>query len=349
MDETNTDLVVLGPSGHMTWLSGLDPHGDERTVMLMISKDYAGLIIPALNADAARQHTDMPFHVWNDEEGPEAALCALIDKCNLPDDTPNLVLDECMRADFALSVLAVLPKARHRFTDDTLGVLRASKDAQEFMALKASALLNDRAVVTAFDALKPGITELDVQNIIHAVYKAENTTPEFTIVAFGANSALPHHHTGPTILTDNMPVLIDTGCRLQGYPSDMTRCTWFGTADPEYLRIYGILEQAVSAAVAAAKPGVLAKTVDQAARTVITNAGYGGNFPHRTGHGVGINIHELPYITATSNTVLQEGHVFSIEPGIYLENTFGIRLEDVVILRKDHAEILSGLPINMPQ
>ena len=244
MEETDTDLVVLGPSGHMTWLAGLDPHGDERPVMLMVSKEYAGLIIPALNADAARLQTDLPFHEWNDEEGPEAALRGLIDKCNLRDDAPNLVLDECMRADFALSVLAVLPKARHRFTADTLGALRAVKDADEFAALKASALLNDRAVVAAFDALKPGTTELDVQNVIHAVYKAENATPEFTIVAFGANSALPHHHTGPTRLADNMPVLIDTGCRLQGYPSDMTRCMWFGAANAEYQHINGIMEKA---------------------------------------------------------------------------------------------------------
>ena len=139
-------------------------------------------------------------------------------------------------------------------------------------------------------------------------------------------------------------VLIDTGGRLEGYPSDMTRVGFFGTPTAEFEKVHAIVNKAVEAALAAAKPGVLAKSIDKAARDVIANAGYGDFFTHRTGHGLGIDIHEPPYLTATSETVLDEGMVFSIEPGIYLPGQFGLRLEEIVILRKDGAEILSDLP-----
>jgi Xaa-Pro aminopeptidase len=260
--------------------------------------------------------------------------------------TPDLhvAVDEAMRADFALRLLDVLPSPRRSFAAGTVGALRLQKDGAEIDALRASARLNDEAARLAFDALEEGMTELDVQAVIRAHYKAHGAAPEFTIVGFGANGAFPHHHTGTTRLADGMAVLIDTGCRLDGYPSDMTRCAWFGTPDPEFDRITAIVERAVQAALDAARPGALARDVDRAAREVIAVEGYGDRFLHRTGHGLGVDIHEPPYITATSDTVLQAGNVFSIEPGIYLEGRFGVRLEDVVVLRDDGPEILSALP-----
>jgi Xaa-Pro dipeptidase len=225
-----------------------------------------------------------------------------------------------------------------------VGALRLRKDEAEVDALRASARLNDEAARLAFDALEEGMTERDVQAVIHAHYKAHGATPEFTIVGFGANGAFPHHHTGETRLVRDMAVLIDTGCRLAGYPSDMTRCAWFGEPDPEFTQIMAIVEYAVQAALTAARPGALAQDVDAAARRVIEQAGYGDRFLHRTGHGLGIDIHEPPYITSTSGTVLEAGHVFSIEPGIYLEGRFGVRLEDIVVLREAGPEILSSMP-----
>jgi Xaa-Pro aminopeptidase len=168
--------------------------------------------------------------------------------------------------------------------------------------------------------------------------------PEFTSVCFGENGAFPHHHSGERVLKANEAVLIDIGGRSDGYPSDMTRVAFCGEPSAEFRKVHAVLERAVSAAVAAAKPGVPAKTVDKAARDVITDAGYGEFFLHRTGHGMGIDIHEPPYITATAETILEEGHVFSIEPGIYLAGKFGIRLEEIVILRGNRAEVLSDLP-----
>ena len=342
MAETGTDLVALGPTSHMRWLAGLDPHGDERPVMLLVSASYAGVLIPGLNADAARQATDLPLHEWDDAAGPEAALSDLLAACDLG-PVLRVGLDETMRADFALRLLDALPSPRRSFASETVGHLRARKDETEVSALRGSARVNDAAASAAFEGLQEGMTELDVQAIIHAHYKAHGATPLFTIVGFGANSAFPHHHTGTTRLAHGMAVLIDTGCRLDGYPSDMTRCGWFGAPDPEFIRVAEVVERAVQAALAAVRPGALARDVDQAARDVIAAAGYGPRFLHRTGHGLGIDVHEPPYITATSETALQLGNVFSIEPGIYLDGRFGVRLEDVVVVRENDLEVLSGL------
>jgi Xaa-Pro dipeptidase len=344
MEATGTDLVAIGPSSHMLWLADLSPHGDERPVLLLVSQSFAGILMPALNVDSARQHTDLPFFPWADADGPQPALEELIDAAGVPRISPSIVLDETMRADFALLLLDALPGASRRFTEDTVGYLRSRKDADEYERLKASALLNDSAMEAGFAALRPGITETEVATVIRDFYKANGATTEFCSVCFGANSAFPHHHTGNTKLAPGDAVLIDTGGRIGGYPSDMTRVGYLGSAPEGYQEVHSILERAVSAAIKAAKPGVPASVVDKAARDIITAAGYGPNFLHRTGHGLGVDIHEAPYITASSETVLDEGMVFSIEPGIYLQGRFGLRLEEIVIIRNGVAEVLSEMP-----
>lgn len=344
MAATNTDLVAIGPSSHMKWLADLSPHGDERPVMLLVSATYAGFLMPALNVDSSRQHTDLPFFPWADADGPDAALNALLNATGIDRANVSVALDETMRADFALLLLDALPGARRRFTQDTVGYLRSRKDAAEYDALKKSAVLNDAAMAAGFAALRPGITEIEVATVIRDFYKANGATPEFTSVCFGPNGAFPHHHTGETTLKPNDAILIDTGGRIHGYPSDMTRVGFIGNAPDGFDEIYAVLDRAVAAAITAAKPGVKAKDVDKAARDVIAAAGYGDYFLHRTGHGLGIDIHEAPYITASSETVLEEGMVFSIEPGIYLAGRFGLRLEEIVIMREDGAEVLSEMP-----
>ena len=147
----------------MIYLADLAPHGDERPVMLMISASFAGFLMPILNVDSSRQHTDLPFFPWADADGPSAALDELLTATGIDRTAPSIVLDETMRADFALLVLDTLPGATRRFTNDTVGYLRSRKDETEYRALKAAHLLNDRAVAAAFAALKPSMTELDVE------------------------------------------------------------------------------------------------------------------------------------------------------------------------------------------
>lgn len=344
MARTGTDLVALGPSSHMAWLTGVDPHGDERPVLLLVSAGFAGFLMPALNLDATRKSSDLPMFAWSDAEGPDAALAKLLEAIGVPREAPSVVIDETMRADFALLLLDALPGARRRFTGDTVSALRARKDEEEYGRLKASQLLNDGAMTAAVAALRPGIRERELAEIIANHYRDNGARPQFTLVCFGENGAFPHHHTGETVLRPGDAVLLDIGGRLGGYPSDMTRVAHLGEPDNDFLKVHAVVDAAVRAALAMARPGVRASEVDKAARRVISDAGYGDFFLHRTGHGLGLDVHEPPYITATGDTVLEEGMVFSIEPGIYLAGRFGIRLEEVVILRAGGPEILSELP-----
>jgi Xaa-Pro dipeptidase len=312
--------------------------------MLIATPTKAAILMPALNADSQRPHTDLPFFTWADADGPNAALAALLADLGVTQSGLRVALDETMRADFALLLLGALKSPRHTFLGDTLSYLRAQKDQTEFALLKAAARIDDAAMTAAFAYAKPGMTELEIDGFIRDFFRQHGARPEFTIVGFGENGAFPHHHSSERVLKGDDTILIDIGCRIGGYPSDMTRVGFVGVKPDGFDEVHAIVDSAVKAALAVARPSVSASEVDAAARGVITAAGYGPNFLHRTGHGLGIDVHEPPYITGSSDTILREGHVFSIEPGVYLAGRFGIRLEDIVFIGKDGPVILSDLP-----
>lgn len=343
MNDTGTGLVAIAPGSHMDWVLGFHPHPDERPCLLLVAPEKETFLMPALNADGTREFTDITFHSWADDAGPVEALHEAL--AAIGAEAPGLVaLDETMRADFALLLLDALPAdTRRDFTPATLGGLRMRKDSAEYAKLKMNAGIADRAMQAAFSAVKPGMTEKDLAAEIRAHFSSEGASPQFWIVGAGGNGAFPHHSASDRVIEEGDAVVIDIGGRKQGFPSDITRMAVIGLPPEGYGEIHTIVEKAVQAALKAARPGVPARDVDAAARKVITDAGYGDYFVHRTGHGMGIDGHEPPYITATSDTVLEEGMVFSIEPGIYLPGRFGIRLEDIVILRENGPEVLSSL------
>lgn len=343
MREQAIDLVCLGPGAHLEWLLGLHPHADERPLLYCTTQDRDGFLMPALEAESLRAHTEIAFFEWADEEGPEAALSDLLDDLNAH-ATRSMVLDETMRADFAALVQDRLMNAKRQFTESTVGALRMRKDEAAYKTLKKNAQLADRALHAAWAMMKPGLREEEVGAVIKDSFLSQGAKPLFVIIGAGANGAFPHHQTGATALKSGDAVVMDIGAGMDGYSSDITRMAVIGNPPEGYAEVHDVVERAVQAALAAAKPGVAAKVVDQAARDVITDAGYGEYFVHRTGHGLGTEVHEPPYITASSDTILDEGMVFSIEPGIYLPGRFGIRLEEIVILRKDGPEVLSDLP-----
>jgi Xaa-Pro aminopeptidase len=343
MRETGADLVAIGPGSHMDWLIGFHPHPDERPCLLLVGAEKETFLMPSLNAEGSRESTDIEFHAWADEEGPHAALAAALVAIDAG-QAKSVVVDETMRADFALLLLDALPGASHSFTDRTVGALRMRKDESEFAALKMNAGIADRAMQKAWSAIRPGVSEAELAAVVKEHFATEGATPAFWIVGAGGNGAFPHHQTGERKLAEGDAVVIDIGGRKRGFPSDITRMAVVGHPPEGYGQIHTIVEKAVQAALKTARPGVKAREVDAAARGVIADAGYGAYFVHRTGHGMGIDGHEPPYITATSETVLEEGMVFSIEPGVYLPGRFGIRLEEIVILREDGPEILSSLP-----
>lgn len=343
MRETSADLVAVGPGSHMDWLAGFHPHPDERPCLLLVGPQAECFLMPGLNAEGSRESTDIAFHTWSDEEGPARALTEALAAIHAM-EAKTVVLDETMRADFALLLLDALPGARHRFTDDTVGALRMRKDEAEIAKLKMNAGIADRAMRKVFAAIRPGLSEIELAAVVKEHFASEGATPAFWIVGGGGNGAFPHHQAGGRRLEEGDAVVIDIGGRKAGFPSDITRMAAVGRPPDGYGQIHTIVERAVQAALAAARPGALACEVDGAARRVIEDAGYGEYFVHRTGHGMGIDGHEPPYLTATSDTILEEGMVFSIEPGIYIPGRFGLRLEDIVVLREDGPEVLSSLP-----
>ncbi|MEF2071998.1 M24 family metallopeptidase [Consotaella aegiceratis] len=346
MAETRCDLVALGPGPYMHWVAGFHTHADERPCLLLIGLEKEAFLMPALNAEGARENTDIAFHMWADEDGPQAALTAALADIGVM-RAHSVAVDETMRTDFSLLVLETLPNTHHAYAAETVGRLRMKKSEAEVAELKMNAAIDDAAVKVALAAIKPGVTENEVAAAVRGHFAENGASPLFTIVGGGPNGAFPHHSASDRPLQKGDAVVVDIGARKGDFSSDITRMAVVGEAPEGYAEVHATVEKAVQAALAAAKPGVKAKAVDAAARGVITDAGYGEYFTHRTGHGMGLEGHEPPYLTATSETVLETGMVFSIEPGIYLPGRFGVRLEEIVVLREDGPEILSKLSRDM--
>lgn len=340
MAAQNIDLVALGPTAHTQWLLGYTPYPDERMCLLLIGKNNEAFVMPALNANAVREHTNIEFFEWADDHGPFDALNAALEKV-AGAGVKQVVLDETMRADFALNLLDKLDGAAHQFTKSTVGALRMRKTEDEYKLLKLNAQIADEAQEVAAKTARPGVTENDVAEAVKEHFISKGAKPVFDIVGANENGAFPHHHTSDRVLKSGDVVVVDIGGTTKGYPSDITRMVAVETLRDDYQEVHDVVEAAVQAALAACKPGVKTSDIDKAARDVITNAGYGEYFTHRTGHGLGIEIHEEPYLSASSDVILDEGMVFSIEPGIYIPGKFGVRLEEIVYLRADGPEVLS--------
>jgi Xaa-Pro dipeptidase len=225
-----------------------------------------------------------------------------------------------------------------------LAPLRAVKDAEELSSLEQAASHADRVVEEVADLLRAGMTERQVARAALERFEALGDTEPWAIVASGPNSALPHHQNSDRRIEENDVVLLDLGALTGGYGSDITRTYWLGTPPSEATRIFEVVEQARSAGVAASRGGQPSEAVDRAAREVIARAGYGEYFVHRTGHGVGLEVHEPPYLVAGNREPLGVGMVHSVEPGIYLPGRFGVRIEDLVVVEDGRARVLNRAP-----
>jgi Xaa-Pro dipeptidase len=220
------------------------------------------------------------------------------------------------------------------------------KDADELARLRTAGKVVDDTIPLAVSLCQPGKTEADVESDLRRALlaKSPTSTVAFTIVASGPSAALPHHETGRRILERGDVVILDFGIReAGGYHSDITvTCAVGQPADAEAHEVYATVKRAQAAAVAAVRPGVACEDVDRAARAVIEAAGYGPHFLHRTGHGLGLQVHEPPYMVAGNKETLEEGMVFSIEPGIYLPGRFGVRLEIIASVAADGVSLINA-------
>lgn len=344
--QAGADVLFVSPGDNLRYILGYTPHPDERPCYLALSRDGRGaFLMPSLNESQARAHSDLPILSYTDADGPAQPLARLAAEFGL-DRAGRIAVDDAMRADFLLLLQEQAPRARFFAAGpDVINPVRMCKDAGERELLRRAATLADRAVEAAVASLRPGVTERRIAAAVADAFAANGAEETlFALIAAGANGAFPHHHTSDRPIAPGEPVVIDIGCRLQGYASDITRMAVIGEPPAEYAAVHGAVEAAVRAALAEARPGRRARDVDRAARGVIEASGYGEFFTHRTGHGIGLTGHEAPWITGTSETVLEEGMAFSIEPGIYLPGKFGVRLEEIVVVTAGGCEVLSRLP-----
>ena len=228
---------------------------------------------------------------------------------------------------------------------------RLYKDAKELQWMRESSLKNDETTLRTIAQLKAGLTESQVADIYLKESAALGSSgPSFEpLICFGANCAEPHHVTDQSVLKSGDSVIIDVGLTWQRYCSDMTRTVFLGKATDEQKRVYDLVKAANAAGRAAVHPGVPMKEIDRAARKVIEDAGYGKYFIHRTGHGIGLEVHEFPDVSASSDAIAMPGMCFSVEPGIYLPGRFGVRVEDLVAVTEDGCETLNKAPREMQE
>lgn len=343
LQEQSIGLLALGPTENMTYLLGFHPHADERPCLLLLTPTACGFLMPELNAEASRQHTDLELTTYADADGPSRALEHLGEQLNFA-AAEHVALDELMRTDFSLLLLEALGSPATSVASDVLSALRMQKDAHELELIQHNATLADEAMRAGFEAIREGVTETEVADAVREAFKRGGVDGvNFAIIAGGPNGAFPHHHTGARPLVQGDAVVLDIGGRKDLYNSDITRMAYLGRPTDRYLEVHAVVEQAVQAALAVIRPGVRAREVDAAARDVISAAGYGPYFVHRTGHGLGLTGHEPPYITATNAFELQAGMVFSVEPGIYLPGEFGVRLEEIVTVTASGVRVFSRL------
>lgn len=344
MGEQRIDLLAVSPGDDMRYLLGYAPTADERPCYLLVAERGAAFVVPGLNAAQAAEHVGMPAFTYTDAEGPASALAGALRA--LGARAPGrIAVGDTMRADFVFVLTGACPTARPVLASEVLAPLRMRKAPEEVEALRRSARHADQAMRDVWAACRVGATEQELADVAAASFRRSGSQEVlFTGIASGPNGAFPHHHVTGRALAAGDALTIDLGGRLDGYASDLTRMASVGAPAPRYREVHETVEAAVAAALAVIRPGAPLGDVDRAARGVIEQAGFGPYFTHRTGHGLGLSGHEPPSVTHLAALPIEEGFVFSVEPGIYLPGEFGVRLEEIVWVSRDGARILSELP-----
>lgn len=337
------ELLVLVPGPNYSYVSGAPNHPSERLNLLVIPRDgRPAALLPALEVGAF-EGLDVALYPWRDGEGPQDALRALVRDLGLDKARLGIEYGQ-MRYGEAEMLRATAPGARLVPGDGLLTSLRATKDASELAAMRRAIEISERALDATIEVIRPGMSENELAaelriQLLRAGSQGEAFDP---IISSGARSANPHFGPSEKRLAPGDVIIIDFGGMWEGYPADITRCVALEPVPEEIATIYDLCRAANEAGRAAVAPGVTIETVDAAARTVIERGGYGDRFIHRTGHGLGMEVHEPPYIVAGNGQPLAVGMTFTVEPGIYLPGLGGVRVEDNVVVTETGAESLTS-------
>ena len=337
------DVLLVSPGPDLAYLTGYDAVALERLTCLVLPADGdARVVVPALEEPAAVASPigglGLEVVTWQETDDPYAVVADL-----LPADAATAAVDDRMWAVKALALADAAPHVRQRAAGAVLSALRMRKTSAEVDALREAGAAIDRVHSRMAEWLRPGRTERAVGREIAAAIVAEgHERADFVIVASGPNGASPHAELSDKVIERGEPVVVDIGGTATGYCSDSTRTYVAGGSAPaEFAAYYAVLLAAQQAQCASVRPGVTAESVDAVGRRLITAAGYGEQFLHRTGHGIGMETHEEPYIVAGNTLLLEPGMAFSIEPGIYQAGRHGARIEDIVVVTTDGVERLN--------
>jgi Xaa-Pro aminopeptidase len=337
-------LIGVGPD--LEYLTGYRAMPLERLTMLVIAPGREPtLIVPRLEEPAARAGAQTPLEIasWMETDDPHALAAGLVRAGGAGGAgvTGPVAVSDRLWSFHLLRLQAVLD-ATWRSATLVLRELRMTKDADEIELLRIAGAAADRVVDQIAAGRLVGRTEADVaEEVRHRLAAEGHELPEYAIVASGPNSASPHHEASERVIGAGEPIVLDIGGALGGYHSDTTRTLWVTGGDDakgpteEFRHLFGVLQAAQEAASRAVRPGIAAEALDRAARDIIDGEGYGEAFFHRTGHGIGLEGHEEPYLVAGNGESIGEGMAFSIEPGIYLPGRYGARIEDIVVCGRD--------------
>lgn len=334
MAQSGFDLVILFPSPNMYYFSGFKEEPGERMLLLLIPiKNKPVFIASELYQEHIRRDSSIQnVQIWKDSDSPRRLLQNIIKGMELK--YSKVLIDDTMGALFLLPLQKILQDCEFVPASKIISSLRIRKSETEIENMKRASLIVD-GIFNIITKMKiKGMTELELAaRMEYEMKKMGSGNIAFeTIVASGTNSAVPHHRAGNRIIKEGDVVVLDYGCKVNGYCSDITRTIICGKPSDKVRKVYDIVQRAQEKAFQAVKSGVAVEEIDRIAREEISKEGFDNRFIHRTGHGIGLEVHEEPYIVEGNNLKLEEGMTFSIEPGIYLPGEFGIRIEDIVLV-----------------
>jgi Xaa-Pro aminopeptidase len=351
---SGADVILISPGPDLEYFIGHSVASHERLTCLVVpASGEPSLLVPTLErlgwTGTPVESMAVEISTWTDGDDPYRALANL-----LPADARVLAVDYHMPAVHALNAQSIVPGSELTLAGEAIAELRMRKGAAEVAALAAAGAAIDRVQRRIGEWLRPGRTENEVAaDIAKAIVDEGHARPDFVIVGSGPNGASPHHEASDRVIAAGDVVVIDIGGPMpSGYFSDCTRTYLVApesgeSVAPKVREVYEIVRQAQAAGVAAVRPGVSAESIDAASRAVIEQAGYGEYFITRTGHGIGLEVHEHPYMVAGNGTLLEPGMAFSVEPGIYLPGDFGVRIEDIVVVGDDGPRLMNTAPTEL--
>jgi len=345
------DLFVAAPGTNFEYFTGTNPGRSERLILLHVpARGDAAIVCPAFEVDRVQQRSAVrDVRGWEEQDDPWKLVKAML-RATKPTGRPG---QGAIEASLDYASFLKLGEAggsewRWQTGAPVTERLRIIKYPEEMTLIRRAIAITEASIAATFAGLVPGVTERDVAGKLSNEMRSRGA-PGGGLVQFGASSAMPHGGPGGGALARETVVLIDCGCRVGGYTSDITRTTWYGDAPSEEFRtVYNLVHDAQTAAMTLGKPfRVRCQELDRAARRVIIDAGFGQYFTHRLGHGMGMDGHEPPYMVEGNDLPLEPGHVFTIEPGIYQPGKFGVRIEDDCLVTEAGIEVLSERPAKL--